>query len=115
MYKFRTSKAERTEYAKKMAEIDDFVLKNNIHASLSNDSYYFSIKGKSYRVSNHTIAQSNAGAYNEHCEKIREEYHSPGEKDIQIFAGKTRLIEIYTALKNGKVLDGRGKIVGEEK
>ena len=111
MFKFRPSKASKAEFAKKMAEIDDFILKNNIHASISKDSYYFCLNGKSYRMSNHTIAKSNAGAYNEKGEKIREEYHSPGEKDIQIFAGKTRIIEIYTALKNGKVLDGRGNII----
>ena len=93
-----------------MNEIDNFCRENAIDHSKSSDSYYFTIDGQRYRVSNHTIAASNRGAYNEFGEQIREKYHENKEDDdvIYITAGKTRIIEIYTDLKNGYKLDRRG-------
>lgn len=77
------------------------------------DSYYFSINGEDYRVSNHTVAQSNRKAYNSLGVKVREEYHDPDEYDRQheITASKTRIIEIYEALKAGKKIDKRGNVI----
>lgn len=108
--KFKPSKTKAREFAQKMNEIDDFCRDNAIERSKSSDSYYFTIDGQSYRVSNHTIAASNRGAYNEFGEQIREKYHGNKEDDdvIYITAGKTRIIEIYTDLKNGYKLDRRG-------
>lgn len=57
-YKWKPSKSEAQEFAKKMDEIDDFCRENGIHASLNNDSYYFMIGGQNYRVSNHTFERS---------------------------------------------------------
>ena len=108
--KFKPSKTKAREFAAKMNEIDDFCRENAIERSKSSDSYYFTLNGQKYRVSNHTIATSNRGAYNEFGEKIREKYHSDKEEDdtVYITAGKTRIIEIYTDLKNGYKLDRRG-------
>ena len=112
MYKFKyqVSKTKAKEFAIKMQEIDDFCRENGIVHSKSRDSYYFSIDGKNYRVSNHTVAASNSKAFNELGEKIRDKYHENGEEadTIYITASKTRIIEIYNDLKNGHELNRRG-------
>lgn len=109
-YKWKPSKSARVEFAKKMQEIEAFCLKNDISKSKTGDSFYFDVCGQAYRVSNHSIEASNRRAFNEFGEQTRELYHEEGrEADvIYIHASKTRLIEIYEALKAGAVLDGRG-------
>lgn len=109
------SKSAKKEFAIKMSNIDDFCKKNNIHASLTNDSYYFTINNKNYRVSNHTMKTSNKHAFNDFGEQIRPLYHNENDFEnlIEITAGKTRIIEIYEALKAGKTLNKRGFVVEE--
>lgn len=80
-YRWKPSKSAAREFAAKMNEIEKFCEDNGIDSSLMQDSYYFTIDGQKYRVSNHTVAAS------------------------------TRLIEIYTALKAGKKLNRRGKVI----
>lgn len=108
--KWKPSKAAKAEYMAAMENIDSFCRENGIHASKGGDSYYFELNGKNYRVSNHSIEASNAKAYNFLGEQVREKYHDDtrAENTIYIHAGKTRIIEIYTDLKNGIELDGRG-------
>jgi hypothetical protein len=110
--KFKLSKAKKIEFAKKMHEIDEFCQKNGISQSFSSDSYYFSINGQKYRVSNHSVETSNARAFNEFGDKTRELYHKDGrnEDTIYIHASKTRIIEIYNKLKDGYILDRYGNI-----
>lgn len=117
LYKYRPSKSQRMEYAKKMQEIDGFCREHGISCSLSKDSYYFTINGKNYRVSNHTVEASNRGAYNWLGEQIRDKYHEDGRDDntIYITAGKTRIIEIYNDLLNGYNLDARGNRINKQK
>lgn len=112
-YKWKPSRKAINEFKEKMEEIDKFCDENNIIQSSSGDSYYFSINGQEYRVSNHTIAASNRAAYNDYGEKKRELYHPEGEEDnvIYITAGKTRIIDIYNNLKAGKKLDRRGNVI----
>jgi len=112
--RWKPSKAQAQEFAKKMDEIDEFCVKNGIKSSMSNDSYYFTIDGQNYRVSNHTVARSNAGAFDEFGNKKRDLYHPEGELDgvIYITAGKTRIMDIYNNLKAGKKLDRRGNVIG---
>lgn len=107
---WKPSKTARREFAQKMQDIDDFCRENNISQSRSSDSYYFTINGQKYRVSNHTVDASNRHAYDWLGNKVRDEYHSKGEEDdtIYITAGKTRLIDIYNDLKAGYKLDRRG-------
>lgn len=110
-YKWRPSKAQKQEYARKMQEIEEFCAANGIQQSYKGDSYYFMLNGINYRVSNHSVEASNAAAYDEHTgEKKRELYHDGGreENTVYIHAGKTRIIEIYNDLKAGYQLDGRG-------
>lgn len=109
-YKWKPSKSAAREFAAKMEDIREFCRARGISQSLSGDSYYFSLNGKYYRVSNHTVEASNRRAYNEFGEKIREKYHDD-ERDpdtIYIHASKTRIIEIYNDLEAGYKLDGKG-------
>lgn len=112
-YRWKPSKSAAREFAAKMNEIEKFCEDNGIDSSLMQDSYYFTIDGQKYRVSNHTVAASNRGAYNYESEQVRGLYHPNGEEDdtIYITASKTRLIDIYTALKAGKKLNRRGKVI----
>lgn len=108
-YKWKPSKSARLEFAQKMNEIDEFCKLHNISKSTTSDSYYFSINGKNYRISNHTIEASNSHAFNEFGEQTRPFYHNENENiNIYITAGKTRLIEIYNDLIAGYELDARG-------
>lgn len=62
---WKPSKTAKREFAEKMREIEDFCAKNGIHSSLSNDSYYFTVDGINYRISNHSVEASNRGAFDE--------------------------------------------------
>lgn len=113
MYKRRwqPSKTAKKEFAKKMKEIEDFCVKNDIHSSLSKDSYYFTLNEVNYRVSNHSVEASNREAFDEITgEQKRELYHPTGREidTVYIHASKTRIIEIYNDIKEGYKLDGRG-------
>lgn len=110
-YKKTFSRTAKREFAKKMDEIDTFCSQNGISSSYNNDSYYFTIDGVRYRVSNHSIEASNKGAYDRDTGiQMRELYHAEHrDKDtIYIHASKTRIMDIYRDLKDGWVLDGRG-------
>ena len=113
MYKWKPSASEKREFAETMRKIDDFCETNGISRSLSSDSYYVTINGIEYRVSNHTVEKSNEKAFDEITgEQLRELYHPNGRDSgvVYIHASKTRIIEIYTNLKNGFLLDGNGNI-----
>lgn len=108
---WRPSKSAREEFAKKMAEIEKFCAEHGISASLSGDSYYFTVDGIHYRISNHSVEASNRGAFDELTgEQKRELYHQTGREDntVYIHASKTRIIEIYNDIAAGYKLDGRG-------
>lgn len=113
MARWRPSRSKAREFAQKMDDIERFCDEHGIDCSSSMDSYYFEVGGQKYRVSNHTVAQSNRGAYDELYGKKRCLYHPEGERDdtVYITAGKTRIVEIYEALQEGKVLDRRGRVV----
>lgn len=106
------SKKKLREYAQQMAEIDAYCNEHGISQSASSDSYYFSHNGINYRISNHTRAASNAKAISWTGEQVREKYHTEANApDVDIFAGKTRIIEIHKAILAGHTLDKRGYIV----
>lgn len=117
MKKWSFNKTQKKEFAGKMAEIERFCENNKISKSFNSDSYYFTLDGKKYRVSNHTIEASNAKAFDDDGTKWRNFYHTKEEEErtICILASKTRLIEIYNNLKDGKTLDKRGRVVEVEK
>lgn len=109
-FKYKPSKAKAKAFAQTMREIETFCAENGIHQSKNSDSYYFTINGQEYRVSNHSVEASNNGAYDELGNKTRELYHANGrENNVRyIHASKTRIMEIYNDLANGYELDGRG-------
>ena len=104
----------KKEFANKMNNIELFCRENNISRSLNNDSYYFTLNGNNYRISNHSIEASNKGAFDEIYGQKRKLYHYEGRRKdtVYIHASKTRIIEIYNDLKNGYKLDGRGNRKG---
>ena len=111
-YKYHPSAAQKKEFHEKMLEIEAFCEKNGISASFNKDSYYFSIDGQRFRVSNHSMEASNRAAYDEYTGKQwRDLYHDLDREDdvIEILAGKTRIIEIYNDLMAGYELDYRGR------
>lgn len=113
-YKWKPSKSRAREFAREMERIDEFCRRHGIDQSASSDSYYFTLNGKKYRVSNHTMQQSNRKAFDELTrERIRRSYHNLEEEadTICITASKTRIIEIYEKLKAGYKLDKRGYII----
>lgn len=98
-----------------MDAVQAFCDEHDISYSGTMDSYYFSLNGQKYRVSNHTIAASNAGAYRldemtGEMVKTREKYHDPDDDIVCFTAGKQRIPEIYNALLAGKELDKRGYV-----
>lgn len=110
-YKYKPSKSKAREFAQTMSGIENFCAENGIRKSVNSDSYYFTINGQDYRVSNHTIEASNSKAYDDFGNKLRDKYHDDKRKEdiVYIHASKTRIIEIYNDLKNGYILDGKGK------
>lgn len=102
------------EEKRRLSEIRAFCDANGIHYSKTMDSFYFKVRGQAYRVSNHSVEASNKGAIGRDGKKRRELYHPNGrEKDvIYIHASRFRLPKIYTDLKLGAILDGRGKVIG---
>ena len=100
--KWKPSRSAARTFAQTMADIDSFCRENAISQSKTGDSYYFTLNGINYRISNHSVEASyrNSGGA----------WHTEGRQEdtVYIHAGKTRIREIYTALKNGEKLDGRG-------
>ena len=109
-HKWRPSAAQARAFHQAMVEIDDFCSINGIRQSKRCDSYYFTLNGINYRVSNHTMRRSNETARDELGQYVHPVYHSEDDiaNTVQIFAGKTRIREIYNDLKAGHKLDGRG-------
>lgn len=109
--KWRPSKSRSIQFAIEMDKITEFCNENNITASKSNNSYYFTLNGKNYRVSNHTIEKSNSATFDTDTGFQKRELYHNTKRDadtIYIHAGKTRIIEIYNDLKAGYELDGKG-------
>lgn len=115
--KWRPSKSKAREFAIEMDKVTEFCNENNITASKNNNSYYFTLNGKNYRVSNHTVEKSNSAAFDTDTGfQKRELYHNAKRDDntVYIHAGKTRIIEIYNDLKVGYELDSKGYRVKKE-
>lgn len=110
-YRWKPNKDQAREFAQTMTKIEAFCKENGISHSHNYDSYYFSIDGQEYRVSNHSAEASNNAAYDPDTgEQLRPLYHDfDAEADvIDILAGKTRIITIYNDLVAGYDLDYRG-------
>lgn len=102
------SEAEKT---RKLAEIREFCDAHNIRYSRNQDSYYFTINGVRYRVSNHTVEASNKADYRRDGSQRRALYHPDGREKgvVYIHASHFRIPQIYMDLRMGRKLDGRGR------
>lgn len=108
---YKPSKLKAIQFAMEMDFIREFCEKNNIQTSKNNDSYYFTLNGTNYRVSNHTIEASNKAAFDIDTGMYKRDlYHETERKDdtVYIHAGKTRIIDIYNDLKAGYKLNKKG-------
>lgn len=113
---YKPSRTKRTQFAKEMKEIEDFCTQNGIITSKNNDSYYFTLSGTSYRVSNYTIEASNKAAFDIDTGMYKRDlYHETERKDdtVYIHAGKTRIMDIYNDLKAGYKLNEKGYKIKE--
>ena len=90
--KYNLSQKKITEYKRKMREIEKFCKENNIKASYNYNNYEFELNGIKYTIQNCATPPST-------------------ENEVFIYAGKTRLIEIYDCLKAGKKIDRRGNVI----
>lgn len=82
------------EYTKRIVL---FCKLNGITYSTSLDSFYFSLNGKDYRISNHSLEDSIKFSHGR--------YHTNKEQNknlICIQADKSQLFKIYNKLKEGK-------------
>ena len=96
-------------------KLESFCRENAIIKSETGKSYYFSMAGKKYRVSNHTIADSNRGAYGKNGKKRRRLYHD-AEADsnlicINVSKPDKNIYRIYNSLKRGAVVDAYGEVL----
>ena len=108
MYKWKPSKAAAREYAEKKESLNSFLAKNQqIRSSLSQNSFYFEVNGKSVRISNHTVKASDRGCFDEFGNELRNSYHAE-KYDIEITASPLRLEQIYNDLLAGHELNKRG-------
>lgn len=109
-YKWKPSKTQAKSFAIQMDLIQKFCDENHISYSSSMDSYYFTLNGVKYRVSNHSVETSNKSATDELGRQVHQIYHEGGRREdtVYIHASKTRIIEIFNDLKDGQILDGRG-------
>ena len=125
---WKPSEADKAAFKAAMAELETYVKENHIDSSAAQDSFYFDIEGRKFRVSNHSVEKSNrsrcmscplkdeltgcrgANMNNFKCTRM---YHLGGREDgvTYIHASKTRLVEIHKALLAGQKLDGRGNAV----
>ena len=109
MARWKPSRTRARAFAQQMSDIDQFCIDHKIRKS--GGSYYFTVNGQQYRVSNHSVEASNSAAFNRMTgERKRPLYHEGGRRDdtIYIHASQTRIVEIYNALAQGYELDGRG-------
>lgn len=107
---WKPSKEEAKAFAIKMAEIKAFCEEFNIIKNYKEDSYYFELNGNMYRVSNHSKPLE--VDWDELGNKIK---YFEYEGVILIQASKTRIMDIYMALKDGKKVDAKGNVLEEIK
>lgn len=83
------------EQFERLQELEEFCWVNNINKC--NDSYYFTLSGRRYRVSDHSLCERKKVGKVEHC--------------YSIVVSPDHLEEVFTALKQGKRVDVRGNIL----
>ena len=103
-FKYKPSKKKIREFIEKMNQIEEFCKEHGIASSLYNDSYYFIVNEKAYRVSNSVSAR---GEYV--YDPISDRSIDIDKNTTYIYASKTRIIDIYNDIIAGYELDGHGR------
>lgn len=84
------------------SDLNEFCRQNGIRRSKSGDSFYFEIRGKLYRVSNHTQQYSNECSWSLNGKRLRHNYHPKGgDGEVTIIAPRSQLKQIYRKLNTG--------------
>jgi len=112
----KKGKREDKEYKK----LKEFCKKNNISYSSSVRSFYFTLFNQRYRISNHSIKESNQGRELKaqrqslmYGKDIKPRlYHKGNEDIIDITAERSRVFQIYKDIKEGYEVDERGNRIG---
>lgn len=105
--KWKPSKSAAREFAQTMDTVQSYCDQNGIGYSSKMDSFYFTYEGQKYRISNHSVEASNQGRRNAGLE----EFHGSRDEYVNIFASKTRLVEIHQRIVAGLKVNGRGFLV----
>ena len=96
--------AEELRRLEQIQDIEDYCYKNRIKVC-NNSSYYFSINGMDYRVSDHRLATRPSS--------VKERFGN--DKFYSIIADPLKIVEIHSALKKGKKIDVRGRLISWQK
>ena len=92
-----------------MNDVRSFCKANGIRMSGSG-SFYFELYGQKYRVSNHTIEESNRGAYDKKGRQIRRLYHPNGRETDTIYILSNDIEFVYLNLRNGNRVSSNGRV-----
>ena len=88
------------------AELTEFCERNGIRRSKYGDSFYFTLQGKRYRISNHSTEISNSWSRNLNGKQIRRPYHSRRDNTVSIIAPRSRVKAIYEELSRTNKCSG---------
>lgn len=90
-------------------DVRRFCMANGIRMSDSG-SYYFELYGQKYRVSDHTVEESNRGAYNKKGIQRRKLYHPNGREADVKYIISSDIEYVYLNLLNGNRVSSNGRI-----
>jgi hypothetical protein len=90
-------------------DVRRFCRANGIRMSDSG-SYYFELYGQRYRVSDHSIEESNRAAYDRRGCQRRRLYHPKGREDGVIYILSSDIEFVYLNLRNGNRVSSNGRV-----
>lgn len=90
-------------------DVRSFCRANGIRMSDSG-SYYFELYGQRYRVSDHSVEESNRGAYDKRGYQRRRLYHPNGRESDVKYIISSDIEFVYLNLLNGNRVSSKGRI-----
>lgn len=90
-------------------DVRRFCRANGIRMSDSG-SYYFELYGQRYRVSDHSVEESNRGAYDKRGYQRRRLYHPNGREADTIYILSNDIEFVYLNLRNGNRVSSNGRV-----
>jgi len=92
-----------------MNDVRSFCKANGIRMS-GTGSYYFELYGQRYRVSDHSIEDSNRGAYDKKGYQRRRLYHPNGREENITYITSNDIEYVYLNLRNGNRVSSNGRV-----